>query len=361
MIKATRRLFLDTAAGALAATLTPWPTRAMAATSCTWDDLGYRSEDSSGRAWFAVPRRAKDGKAYIYSGTTNGKNHLLRWEPAGERWVIHKRGNEGASDGRDKTWFPWPGAEYPAAVDNGFAVWDNVADELWVNCVNPSAAPAIYNPATDRWRQVTSKEFPSVDLTRISRAFNGGCASSPDYLVIYGGHIESPTALLHVFDGRRRVWTYYPNHGVGDGKPGVQQNIQGQLQWIPFLDAFLLYAGRRVFTLSLDWKWQLRPTTGEPPSMAHRVCAVPLPDGRAIAVVGGDTLDVSILDIKQWTWTKLAGEKAPGSKMSPPTPRLDGAAWAERQGLYIAWGQESNAPAELIRRTFVCRELKGAA
>jgi hypothetical protein len=68
-------------------------------------------------------------------------------------------------------------------------------------------------------------------------------------------------------------------------------------------------------------------------------------------------VDVWLLDLERWEWSRRPGNKAPGQKVAPPLPRIDGAAWAERQGLYMAWGQEANAPADLIRRTFVCRTL----
>jgi hypothetical protein len=57
-----------------------------------WQDLGIRSEDSAGKAWFAVARRAADGRAYIYSGNPARTNHLLRFDPDIEKWVIVKRG-----------------------------------------------------------------------------------------------------------------------------------------------------------------------------------------------------------------------------------------------------------------------------
>jgi len=41
----------------------------------------------------------------------------------------------------------------------------------------------------------------------------------------------------------------------------------------------------------------------------------------------------------------------------PPAPRKDGAAWTNKKGLYVEWGQEADVPAEIIRRAFVCRSL----
>jgi len=108
-----------------------------------WDDLGQRSDDVSGRAWFGVARRPADGSHWVYSGTTNKTNHLLRFDAAAERWIIAKRGNA------QRPWFPDPNAEFPAGVDNGFTVWDAVNDELWVSCVNPYGPPpaGVESPA----------------------------------------------------------------------------------------------------------------------------------------------------------------------------------------------------------------------
>lgn len=333
--------------------------------SCRWEDLGIRSDDLSYRAWFVVALRAADNNHYIYSGGTNGKNHLLRWDIERERWVIQKRGNEGNPDGSSHNWFPWPGAEFPAAVDNGFAVWDNVNDELWVNCVNPWGSgppgspfnqwkpfsPAIYSPRADKWREVTPAEFPTFDFAVLPKVHNAGCASSPEHLILYGGRDEIQ-ATLWIYEGKTRRWARRLRHGDGWGKPGEVGGIENQLQWAPSLGLFVLYAHRRVFTLSVDWKWEERRTAGEPPPMGHSVNLVLLPDQEQAAVVGGLTPDVWLLDLRRWRWSRVVSEKP-----LPPVPRKDGAAWANRKGLYVAWGQEFDVPAEIIRRAFVCRSL----
>ncbi len=331
--------------------------------SCRWEDLGIRSDDASSRAWFVLTHRRADNNHYIYSGTTNGRNHLLRWDADREWWVIHKRGNEGKSDGGSYNWFPWPGAEFPAAVDNGFAVWDNVNDELWVNCVNPwgsapggspfkrwnGFSPAIYSARTDRWREVTPTEFPTFDFAVLPKVFNAGAASSPEHTVIYGGRGEIQ-ATLWIYEGKTRRWTRRVRHG--EGKPGELGSVENQLQWAPSLDLFVLYAKRRVFTLSLDWKWEERRTDGEPPPNSHGVNLVMLPGQEQAAIVGGTSPDVWLLDLRNWRWSRVVSEAS-----LPPAPRKDGAAWVNKKGLYVEWGQEEDVPAEIIRRAFVCRSL----
>lgn len=309
-----------------------------------WTDLGVRSDDPSGRAWFAVPRRMRDGRAYIYSGTTNGKNHLIRFNPTREHWEMAKRGNE------SHPYFPETGAEFPSGVDNGHAVWDNVWDELWVNCVNPRpapitvnpAAPAIYNVASGRWRQVTPSEFPTYDFTNLPGLYNAGCASSERHIVIYGGSgVPLNRTTLWVYTGATKTWETFPNHGGGPGKPGPLVNIQCQLHWHPDLNLFLLYANQEVFALTPgQWSWQRQPTSGEPPSIGTAIGAVPLIGLRKMAVFGGPTTDVWLLDCERWTWSRFPG----GPIRSVYLPRLDAAFFAEGTNLYMSWGYLPNNP-----------------
>ena len=313
----------------------------------SWQDLGVRSDDPSGRAWFAVCRRKEDARAYIYSGTTNGKNHLLRFDAEREKWVIHKRGSDG------RPWFPEAQAEFPAPVDNGYSVWDNVNDELWVNCVNPAAAPAIFNARSGSWRQVTRKEFPSYDFKQMPALFNAACDSNDDTMVVYGGSRYGVTATLRVYDGHRRTWRFFENHGAGAGKPGAMKTVQNQLRWIPQLGAFLLCAQRRVFTLSpTDWAWRERDVEGRGHPSPSGISVVPLPERPIVAVIGGPAADVWLLDYKAWRWSRL--EAVPPW---PPVPRLSGGAWAEGSSLYVQWGWRpgSDEP-EAMKRLFVCRD-----
>lgn len=332
-----------------------WASAAGSESRVQWEDLGPRSEETAYRAWFTVARRAADGAHYIYSGTTRPENHLLRFDPVAERWVIHKRGNG------KRPWFPDPGAEFPASVDNGFAVWDNINDELWVNCVNPWGAPlpnastqgwngfsaAIFNGRTNSWRAVTREEFPTFDFALLPVLFNAGSSSGPEHLVIYGGSRNGALSHLWVHSCRTRVWRQYPYHGEKGEGPGPVRNIQNQLQWIPSLNAFLLYVDQRVFTLSLDWIWRRQATTGDPPIDGRSINMVLLPSIDSVAVVAGRSADVWLLDLKRWGWSRVAAQGP-----LPPLPRWDGGAWVEGRRIYMCWGQEDLAPAALIRRLF---------
>jgi hypothetical protein len=328
--------------------------------SVTWENLGVRSDDPSSRAWFCVPRRQADGRAYLFSGTTNGKNHLLRFNPTREYWEMVKRGSESFP------YFPFPGAQSPGGTDNGHAVWDNVNDELWVSVINArpvppdrraiNAAPAIYNPATDKWRQVTQNEFPSYDFTNLPELYNAGAASSPTHIVVYGGSGATLNrTTLWVYSGKTRKWQTLSHHGEGAGKPGPLVNIQSQFHWHPDLGLFILYANQMIFTLTPgEWSWQVRRTDGEPPTISRSIGAIPLIGKKKLAVFGGETTDVWLLDCERWSWSRLRGN----SISSVYLPRLDAAFHAEGTTLYMAWGYLPNNPDsgwENARHLFRCR------
>jgi hypothetical protein len=208
----------------------------------------------------------------------------------------------------------------------------------------------VYNARSNRWREVTRAEFPSFDFAVLPKVFNAGAASSPEHAIIYGGR-DDIQATLWTYEGRTRRWTRRVGHGDGFGKPGNAGNIENQLQWAPALGLFILYTNRRIFTLSVDWKWEQRRVGGEAPSGGNSANLIMLPGHDHAAVVNGDSSDVWVLDLRRWRWSRV------GSEVPPPGPRKDGAAWANRKGLYVAWGQESDLPADTVRRTLVCRSF----
>ena len=292
-----------------------------------WVNLGRRADDTTVKGWFNCPYRAADDSHYLYSGGTNGLNHLQRWDAGDEWWSMALEGN-GPQPGLrlPKHWFPDPGARFPAAVDNGFSVWDQVNDELWVNCVNPWGAmvdgvrihytPAIYSPADSTWRPATTEEFPTFDLRGLEKLFNPGADSIPGGALIYGGAPGSQQDLW-AYDGVGRSWTHYPNHGAGG--PGKVTNIQCQFRYMPALQAVMLYHRGLTWRLPLDtFQWVLQATTGLPhedtgPAAGKGIAALPVRD-RWIAAWGGDTtMDIFLLDTQTWAWTRV-----PTTGLAPP-------------------------------------------
>ena len=320
-----------------------------------WVNLGIRADDTSGRAWVCTPRRLADDQIYLFSGTTNGTSHLQIWDSVAEHWRMVKRGRAG----REELAFSDPGATVPAGTDNGHAVWDAVADELWVNVVNPwrtqlgnPTVPAIYMPATNSWRPVTLAEFPSYDFEgsggsqTLDRIFNAGVASNPRWMVLYGGSKLGASSHLWTFDGLNRRWRKWVNHGDGVGRPGRMTNIQAQLEWIPILGRFLLYHAQAVWTLAPDsWTWTAALTRGSPPPQSQGTGAKLLGD-RYVAVFGGSA--ITVLDLETWQWSPV---------------RLDGSAparsnavfWSAFGHLYQAWGTGLPYPAD--REIWVFRDI----
>jgi len=292
-----------------------------------WVNLGNRNEEWGGRYWVAVARRLADGRHYVFSGGTDRKNSVIVWDPQAELWKVVKKGPGTLFA------FPQPGAEFPSGTDNGFAVWDNVADELWVDSVNPYGGGhplAIYSPKTDAWRPAANHDLTGLDgqaVKLLQNLYNAGVASNERWLVIYAGNAtNNPSADLYVRDCANKQWTRYPDHGIGTGKPGPMWYIQNQLRWSADLGKFVLYTERRVFTLTPGtWTWQLMPTTGPPPVDGHSNGLTVL-DGLGVAAVfGGRAPDVSLLDLKSWTWS-VRKANMPQSFLR----RYDGLYWAEQ-------------------------------
>lgn len=294
-----------------------------------WVNLGDRNEEWGGRYWVAVARRLADGRHYVFSGGTDGQNSLIVWDPPSEFWKVVKKG-PGNGPGTAFC-FPASGAQFPCSVDNGFAVWDNVADELWVNNVNPWGHPvAIYSPKTDAWRQATTSDLTGLDAQAVKllqTRHNSALASNARWLVIYGGNATSnPSADLYVRDCLNKQWTRYPDHGLGAGKPGPMWYVQNQLRWSADLGKFILYAYRRVFTLTPGtWAWQVMPTTGPAPADGHDLGAAVLDHLGLMAVFGGSSSDVYLLDLKTWTWS-VQKANIPSAYQKRPA----GLYWAER-------------------------------
>lgn len=301
--------------------------QAPASVTADWVNLGDRNEEWGGRYWVAVARRLADGRHYAFSGGTDGRNSVIVWDPPSEFWKVVKKG-PGTRFG-----FPDPGAEFPYATDNGFAVWDNVADELWVNSVNPyirGHPVAIYSPKTDAWRPATAPDLTGLDAQAVKlleNRHNSALASNDRWLVVYGGNATSnPSADLYVRDCLNKQWMRYPDHGLGAGKPGPMWFVQNQLRWSADLGKFVLYSKQRVFTLTPGtWTWQLMPTSGPAPVDGHSIGAAALDGLGVMAVFGGSSSDVYVLDLKSWTWS-VRKANMPQRYLK----RYDGLYWAER-------------------------------
>lgn len=321
-------------------TSTPSPTP-----SGTWVDLGNRNDEWGGRFWFGVARRMSDGRAYVFSGGTDYQNSLIAWNKATERWNVSKKG---PGNGPNTSFcFPAIGAQFPCSTDNGFAGWDNVADELWVNNVNPWGHPvAIYSPKKDAWRAATDSDLAGLDgqaRNLLEKLSNPGVASNDRWLVLYGGNAtSSPNADLYVRDGLNKQWTRHPGHGLGAGKPGPMWYIESQLRWSASLGKFVLYTQQRVFTLTPGtWAWQLMPTTG--PTPAYGCCIGTEIFGTTLVAFGGNTGDVSLFNLLTGVWTTKSAT-VPNPEF---LPRTDAAFWGEQDAsgavtLYQSHGYGDN-------------------
>ncbi len=258
---------------------------------------------------------------------------MLRWHPVSERFEIEKAGTVGA---------------FPPSVDNGWLAWDNVADELWGNMVNPWNVPSIYTPATQTWRPVTLAEFPTFDwsgnASSLRGVFNPGVASNGRYIVVYGGNSDAgPMAHLWVADcqaPKATRWTRFTNYGIGPGKPGPQGYIQMQCSWNVDLGLFIFCAGGFVWTLDpADWTWRARPTTGPAPPNRSTIC-LSRPGAGQLVACGGETANIWLLDLRTWVWSVIVDASMPADHL----PRWDGIGWLEGDALYVGYGWGMGAP-----------------
>ena len=306
----------------------------------TWQNLGPRADDTSGRAWLAIPVRPADGSRWLYSGTTNGEGDLMRWDSPAERWRMVLKGP-----------MPWPrpafpaaGATHPAPTDNGFAVWAH--EELYVNAVNPSGYDsAVYDPLPNKWYPVVAAGYPEAEMRQL---FNAASASNADVAVLYGGSLVG-TACAHLwaYDG---AWAKHANHGLGAGKPGAMKNMQNQMRWAPTLGRFLLYHSGNVWTLHPDTLvWEQWVTTGTAPTAKHPVAS----DGTLVqglgleilgdyAIVCGGNPHIYGLHLPTRAWRRLGNEGAAPN-------RFNGAVWSANGHLYQCWGTNQSAPADVWR------------